>query len=119
MKPISRDYGIKHVVFLLSLAAVVTPAVAQTPALMRYNTAVESRFLLERCGVLTPERNAWVRRQIDSAKRPLDWMTPDQWSAHDAGLAKELERLYPSVPKERCAELVQNLELEMKNPLPK
>lgn len=98
----------------LLLAVIGAPAAAQSSPLMRYNTIVESTFLLERCRELTPERRTYVRRLTEIAKRPLEW-TPDQWAAHDAALAKDLERLYPSVPKVRCAELVRNLDQEMKN----
>lgn len=82
---------------------------------MRYNTVVESTYVLERCGELTPARQAWLKKLTDIAKRPLDW-SDAQWAAHDAALAGDLGRLYPSVAKVRCEELVRNINQEMKNP---
>ncbi len=113
MKP--HTSVIRSLGFLLGLAASVAPALAEAPALMRYNTVMESRYLLDRCGELTPERRAWLRKYADLAKQPLAW-SDDQWAAHDAALAQDLARLYPGVPKVRCDELVRNIDQEMKNP---
>jgi hypothetical protein len=99
---------------LLPVTALAVPVAAQFSPLMRYNTVAESMYVLDRCGELTVERRAWLRKLSDLAKGPLDW-TADQWAAHDAALAKDLERLYPSVPKERCAELTRSVDQERRN----
>jgi len=96
----------------VALAALALPAVAWGQPLMRYNAVVESSYLLDRCGELTPARRAWLEKLTRLAQRSLDY-SAEQWAAHDAALAADLARLYPSVPKERCEELVRNIDQEM------
>jgi hypothetical protein len=114
MNPILRR--IRHVAALLVCCAAAAPAFAKAPpAIMRYNTVAESTYLLDRCGELTPERRAWLRKLANIAKRPLRW-SDRQRAAHDAALARDFARLYPSVPKVRCDELVRSIDQEMQNP---
>jgi hypothetical protein len=89
------------------------PAVAGAQPLMRYNAVVESTYLLDRCGELTPARRAYLEKLKRLAQRSLDY-TPEQWAAQDAALAGDLPRLNPSVPKERCEELVSSIDQEMR-----
>lgn len=113
MRPLLRL--LRSVLVPFAFCAAAPPLLAQAPAIMRYNTVMESRYLLERCGELTADRRAWLRKYADLAKQPLDW-SDDQWAAHDAALAQDLAQLYPTVPKVRCEELVRAINQEMKNP---
>ena len=97
---------------LAALAALTLPGFAASQPLMRYNAIIETTFLLDRCGVLTPERRAYLEKEARLARQPLDF-TKEQWAAQDSALARDLPRLNPAVSKERCEELVSSIDQEM------
>lgn len=98
---------------LLGLAVATPVAAQQVPPLNRYNSVAETYYRLGLCGELTAERKEWLLHLTELAKRPLDW-SPDQWLAYDVELTTDLKRLYPSVPRDKCAELARMVDHERK-----
>ncbi len=83
------------------------------PPLARYNSIAETTSLLGRSGELTSERYEWLTHLVDHAMRPRDG-TPAQWAAHDVALTRDFERIYPTVSRQRCAELARAFDSERK-----
>lgn len=100
------------VVIALALqCGVAAAAGTKVPPLSRYNSIAETTYLLGRCGQLSTERREWLMHLIEHAMRPLDW-TQAQWEAHDVALTRDFDRLHPTVPPERCAELARTVDHE-------
>ena len=80
---------------------------------VRYNSVAESMYLLQRCGALTSERRAWIENVREHAIRANGWDAV-QLATHDKVLKAELDQRYTTVPKERCDQLAQATDLEIK-----
>jgi hypothetical protein len=96
---------------VLMLACSTAASQGNTPV-NRYNGVSENIYLLERCGGLTAERQAWLENVRGHTLRATGWDAA-QAAAHDLILQREFKQRYVvMIPKERCEALARTTDHE-------
>jgi len=98
---------------ILYAASLIPVSAQMAPWLRRYTTAAESGYLLERCGELTEPRRAWLQHARENEIRQSGWSAA-QLVAYDAAVKRDFDKIYPTVAKERCAEVSKGIDIEVK-----